>query len=176
MIAQIAVDELGQRPEECHLNLWDNFLISLGDDPACLDNTEFPENIELLKNLSKWMLDRSFMFGVGLRGMGAECLCQIYLSAAYKKLRLNPAIIAKESDIDWLFWEIHTGEEDKVHDRMLRNAIDDMLQQDPSQLADLADGYQQAKQNWDSFWGHLYQQFGDGGSNLNSIYSETISA
>ena len=159
MIAQIAVDELGQEPEDCHLNLWDNFLVSLGDEPAHLDNSEYPENIELLKKLTAWMLERSFMFGVGLRGMGAECLCQIYLSAAYKRLRLNPAIIAKEAEIDWLFWEIHTGEEDKVHDQMVRNAIDEMLQQDPSQLADLVDGYQQAKHNWDSFWGNLHRKF-----------------
>jgi len=161
MIAQIAVDELGQKPEDCHLNLWDNFLVSLGDDPTYLDNTEFPENIELLEKLSDWMLERSFMFGVGLRGMGAECLCQIYLSAAYKRLRLNPAIIAKKSEIDWLFWDIHTGEEDKVHGRMVRNAIDEMLQKNPSQLPDLVDGYQQAKQNWDSFWGNLHKKFGN---------------
>ena len=161
MIAQIAVDELGEEPEQCHLNLWDNFLVSLGDKREYLDNSEYPENIELLKNLSSWMLERSFMFGVGLRGMGAECLCQIYLSAAYKRLRLNPAIIEKESEIDWLFWDIHTGEEDKVHDRMVRNAIDEILHKDPTQLTGLVDGYQLAKQNWDSFWGNLHQRFAE---------------
>ena len=159
LIGAIAADELGSSPDRTHLSLWDNFLVSLGDDPETLSISRYPENIKLLERLRELMLERSFMYGVGLRGMGAECLCQIYLSAAYPKLRSNPAIIAMEHNIDWLFWDIHTGEEDITHGEMLRTAINELLIEEPEGLNDLLLGYNQAKAVWDMFWSNLYVRY-----------------
>ncbi|NEO87695.1 MAG: iron-containing redox enzyme family protein [Spirulina sp. SIO3F2] len=161
IIAEIAADELGSTPEKTHLTLWDNFLTSLGDSPDTLSTSRYPENIVLLQQLSQWVWERPFMYGVGLRGMGAECLCQIYLSAAYKKLRSNPAIIAIEQDIDWLFWDIHVGEEDITHSKLLKAAIDELLTEEPEGLNDLVLGYNQAKDIWDVFWSNLHIRYSE---------------
>ncbi len=157
MIAEIAVDELGSAPDKTHLTLWDNFLVSMGDNPATIEESNYPENIELMEGLRTSMLEKSFFYGVGLRGMGAECLCQIYLSSAYKRLLKNPNIQAMKEQIDWTFWDIHTGEEDIEHGEMVRQAIDEMLAVDESGLKPLAEGYFRAKDNWEEFWGNLYK-------------------
>ncbi len=159
MIAEIAVDELGETPDQTHLKLWDDFLVSLGDDPETLEQSRHPENIELLEELRRLMLDESFFYGVGLRGMGAECLCQVYLSSAYKRLLKNPNIEALKDKIDWVFWDIHTGEEDIEHGVLVRNAIDGMLADDEDGLKPLAEGYFRAKNNWEEFWGNLYDHY-----------------
>jgi len=160
MIAEIAMDELGDAPEKTHLTLWDNFLVSLGDNPDTLEESNYPANIELMEGLRQHMLDKSFFYGVGLRGMGAECLCQVYLSSAYKRLLKNPNIQAMKDQIDWVFWDIHTGEEDIEHGEMVRAAIDEMLAVDESGLRPLAEGYFHAKANWEEFWGNLYATHG----------------
>ncbi len=159
MIGEIIADELGSSPDKTHLTLWDNFLISLGDNPDFLETSRYPENITLLEELSQKMWDNPFMYSVGLRGMGAECLCQIYLSAAYKKLQKNPEIVSIEKDIDWLFWEIHTGEEDITHGEMIKSAINELLAEDPNRLKDLVLGYDHAKQVWDTFWSNLHTRY-----------------
>jgi hypothetical protein len=160
MIAEIAVDELGSSPEKTHLTLWDNFLVSLGDNAATLESSNYPENIELMEGLRTSMIEKSFFYGVGLRGMGAECLCQVYLSSAYKRLLKNPNIEAMKAQIDWTFWNIHTGEEDIEHGVLVREAIDEMLAVDESGLKPLAEGYLRAKDNWEEFWGNLYKTHG----------------
>ncbi len=159
MIAEIAVDELGKTPDRTHLKLWDDFLISLGDNPKSLEQSRHPENIALLEDLRRLMLEESFFYGVGLRGMGAECLCQVYLSSAYKRLLKNPNIQAMKDNINWVFWDIHTGEEDIEHGELVRNSIDDMLQVDESGLRPLAEGYIRAKENWEEFWSNLYDTY-----------------
>lgn len=161
MIAEIAMDELGDAPDKTHLTLWDNFLVSLGDNPDTLEESNYPANIELMEGLRQHMLDKSFFYGVGLRGMGAECLCQVYLSSAYKRLLKNPNIQAMKDQIDWVFWDIHTGEEDIEHGEMVRAAIDEMLVVDESGLKPLAEGYFHAKANWEEFWGNLYATHGN---------------
>ncbi len=159
IVAEIAADELGDSPDKTHLKLWDNFLTSLGDPSDTLEESRFPENLEVLQRLSGRMWERPFMYGVGLRGMGAECLCQVYLTAAYKKLRMNPVIIENEKNIDWLFWDIHTGEEDITHSEQIKAAINELLDDDPSGLQDLVAGYCEAKEVWDNFWSNLQSRF-----------------
>ena len=159
IIAEIAADELGATPDRTHLKLWDNFLVSLGDNSLTLSESRYPENIRMLERLSQWMLERPFMYGVGLRGMGAECLCQVYLSAAYKKLRANPAVIAMEDKIDWVFWDIHTGEEDIHHGDLVKEAINELMLDDLDSLQDIVQGYQQAKDIWDLFWSNLHDRY-----------------
>ena len=160
MVGHIIADELGHTPEQTHLYLWDKFLISIGDDEKALETPRLPRSEELLASLSHRMLEEPFMYGVGLRGMGAECLCQIYLTAAFEKLKQNPYVIENKDSIDWVFWEIHTGEEDLAHGDMVRKAIDDLLKQRPEELSALTEGYLDAKNMWDEFWANLYDRFG----------------
>jgi hypothetical protein len=156
MVAEIASDELGDTPEKTHLQLWDNFLISIGVDAKKLEQSSHPENIALLEGLSELMMTESFMYGIGLRGMGAECLCQVYLTAAHKHLMQNPYILANKDKIDWLFWDIHIGEIDIHHGELVREAIDKMIVSDPSLVPPLALGYDKGKEVWDRFWDNLY--------------------
>ena len=48
-------------------------------------------------------------YGVGLRGMGGECVCQ-YLSRFYEHLMKNRYIQERKQQIDWRFWDLHVGE------------------------------------------------------------------
>ena len=157
MVAEIAADELGDSPEKTHLQLWDNFLVSIGVDRAKLDQSSHPENIVLLEGLSELMMTEDFMYGIGLRGMGAECLCQVYLTAAHKHLVKNPYIQDNKDEIDWLFWDIHIGEVDIHHGEMVRDAIDKMIVADPALVPPLALGYDKGKEVWDRFWDNLYR-------------------
>lgn len=157
MVADIAADELGDAPEKTHLQLWDNFLVSIGVDQKSLENSAHLENIALLEGLTGLMMNEPYMYGIGLRGMGAECLCQIYLTAAHKHLVKNPYIIANADKIDWLFWNIHIGEIDIHHGEMVREAIDQMIVEDPKLIPALVKGYERGKQVWDEFWDNLYR-------------------
>ena len=157
LVAEIAAEELGASPDKSHLQLWDNFLVSIGVDESKLEHGLHPENIELLAGLSDLMMSESYMYGIGLRGMGAECLCQVYLTAAHKHLMMNPYIQANKDKIDWLFWDIHIGEVDIHHGEMVREAIDKMIVADPKLIPQLVLGYDQGKQVWDTFWDNLYR-------------------
>ncbi len=158
MVAEIAADELGDSPEKTHLQLWDNFLTSIGVAPGNIEHSKHPENIALMESLSDLMMEESYMYGIGLRGMGAECLCQIYLTAAHKHLIKNPYIEENKESIDWLFWNIHIGEVDIHHGELVREAIDEMIVADPKLIPALATGYEKGKEVWDKFWDNLYQK------------------
>ena len=158
LVADIAAEELGETPDKTHLQLWDNFLVSLGVDNKKLEQSSHPENIELLEGLSDLMMSESYMYGIGLRGMGGECLCQVYLTAAHKHLVQNPYVQANKTKIDWLFWDIHIGEVDIHHGEMVRDAIDKIIVDDPSLVPSLALGYNKGKEVWDKFWGNLYRK------------------
>ena len=95
-------------------------------------------------------------FGVGLRGMGGECLCQTYLSVMFEHLREHPFMRANADRIDWEFWTIHTGEEDIVHGELTRAAIDRYIQDEPSALPELAQGYERSITAWNRFWQNIF--------------------
>jgi hypothetical protein len=136
------LSELGNgRFKKTHLQLWDNFLTSIGIEPQILSDSLHPENFNLLAELKQLTLDKPIGYVIGLCGMGGECLCQIYLTAMYKYITLNPYIQSNKETIDWEFW----------------NAINEIIQAEPSHLQDLAAGYQKAKSNWDDFWGNNYK-------------------
>lgn len=158
LMAQIMAEELGNgRFKKTHLQLWDNFLTSIGIEPQILSDSLHPENFNLLAELKQLTLDKPIGYVIGLCGMGGECLCQIYLTAMYKYITLNPYIQSNKETIDWEFWNIHIGEEDIRHRVMVKNAINEIIQAEPSHLPDLAAGYQKAKSNWDDFWGNNYK-------------------
>lgn len=156
MVAEIASDELGEDADKTHLYLWDKFLISMGMTEEELEVEREPKNIRLLEGLSDLMMSETFMYAVGLRGMGAECLCQVYLAVTHKHLLRNPYVIAHKNEIDWIFWDIHTGEIDIAHGEMVRDAIDEIIVEKPETIGELAAGYLKGKETWDLFWKNIY--------------------
>lgn len=158
LMAEILADELGSGHfQRTHLNLWDNFLTSIEVESEALENSLHPDNSQLLAELEQLTIDRPVGYVIGLCGMGGECLCQVYLTAMYKYITLNPYMQRNKENIDWKFWDIHTGEEDIRHRIMVKNAINELIELEPSSLQDLAAGYKKAKSNWDEFWNNNYR-------------------
>ncbi|MBE9033558.1 iron-containing redox enzyme family protein [aff. Roholtiella sp. LEGE 12411] len=157
LIAEILSEELGSgNAEAAHLKIWDNFLISLGVNEDRLEISADTNNVNLLKELMQLTKDRSTAYAIGLRGMGGECLCQVYLTAMHKNMLNNSYIKMNDSNIDWTFWDIHVGEADIIHNQMVRQAINEMVDAVPTRINDLAAGYHKAKQSWDIFWNNIY--------------------
>lgn len=161
LISEIAAEELGNgKADLSHIRLWDNFLVSLGVDEAVLETSINPKNALLLEELRQLMQTASPAYAIGLRGMGGECLCQIYLTAVYENLKQNPLIKERKADIDWSFWDIHAGDADKEHRLLVKASISEIVESDPASINDLAAGYLRAKEIWDSFWDNAYQEGG----------------
>ncbi len=82
LICDIANSELGSGEQgKSHLQLWDNFLVSIGVDKRRLENSINNKNRILLDELRNRMIQSPATYAIGLRGMGGECLCQVYLTA-----------------------------------------------------------------------------------------------
>lgn len=158
LMAEILAEELGEGDAaRTHLKLWDDFLISIGMSEDVFEKSINPDNIALLKEIQQLNVNQSAAYAIGLCGMGGECLCQIYLSNMHKNLIKNPYIEKNKKNIDWEFWQFHVGEADIIHRQMVRQAINEMVDAEPSCVEDLASGYQKAKQNWDRFWSNVYR-------------------
>lgn len=156
LLSQILAEELGEGDKaRAHPEVYDRFLASIGVAPERLDHC-LPANREILGGLSDALSANAPAFGVGLRGMGGECLCQTYLSVMYEHMRANPRIRTRADDIDWEFWTIHTGEEDIIHGELTRQAIDDYIRDDPGVLPELAKGYECSITSWNAFWENIF--------------------
>ena len=108
-LAEFLNDELGSgSSERAHPRLYDDFLLSLGVSPEALE-TSNPYCLETLEGVRASLLTRSWAYGVGLRGMGGECLCQLYLSSMYEHFIENPEIRSRGGELKWEFWDIHIG-------------------------------------------------------------------
>ncbi len=155
LLGQILSEELGEGdPAKAHPTVYDRFLLSIGVRPEELE-PPLPTNERILKGLTRDLSTNPVAYGVGLRGMGGECLCQTYLSVMFDHLKLNPWMREHEASIDWEFWTIHTGEEDIVHGELTRAAIDHYLQEDASVLPELAKGYARSISAWNLFWQNI---------------------
>ena len=76
LMAEILAEELGSGHfQRAHLNLWDNFLISIGIESQVLPDSLHPDNFKLLAELKQLTLDKPVGYVIGLCGMGGECLC-----------------------------------------------------------------------------------------------------
>lgn len=157
ILADILHEELGNgKHQDAHPELYDKFLLSIGitkeemaeADKYCLMN---------LQNIQDSLLQKSWAYGIGLRGMGGECLCQIYLSTMHDYFSKNLAIIAMENQIDWQFWDIHIGEVDLHHQHIVREAINELVVTNPSTSDELLNGYMESKNSWDHFWQHIFK-------------------
>ncbi len=159
LLSQILAEELGEGDAaRAHPEIYDRFLASIGVKSEQIE-LRLPANRTILSELTAEMSRRSPAFGVGLRGMGGECLCQTYLSVMFEHLRAHPYMREHADDIDWEFWTIHTGEEDIIHGELTRQAIDDYLRQDPSVLPDLASGYERSITAWNLFWENIFDAY-----------------
>ncbi|MDI9238423.1 iron-containing redox enzyme family protein [Lysobacter sp. LF1] len=158
LLGQILAEELGEGdPDKAHPEIYDRFLTSIGVKAEQLDQ-RLPRNGAILDGLSDELAQRSPAFGVGLRGMGGECLCQTYLSVMFEHLREHPYIRQHTDDIAWEFWTIHTGEVDIVHGELTRAAIDAYIREEPEALPELAQGYERSITAWNQFWQNIFQE------------------
>jgi hypothetical protein len=156
LLSQILAEELGEGdPYKAHPAIYDRFLATMGVEPAQLERC-IPANRKNLDSLTRQLSGRSSAFGVGLRGMGGECLCQTYLSVLFEHLRTHPYMLENADRIDWEFWTIHTGEQDIIHGELTRQAIDDYIRLEPEALSDLADGYECSITAWNLFWQNIF--------------------
>jgi hypothetical protein len=156
LLSQILAEELGEGDAaRAHPEVYDRFLASIGVAPQQLE-CRLPANRAILDELTEELRIRNPAFGVGLRGMGGECLCQTYLSVMFENMRAHPYLREHANRIDWEFWTIHTGEEDIIHGELTRQAIDDYIRQDPSVLPDLAKGYERSITAWNLFWENIF--------------------
>jgi hypothetical protein len=90
--------------------------------------------------------------------MGGECICQIYLLTLYEQFKRNPFVEANAEQIDWRWWDIHAGPVDSEHNSMMKAAVDELMQEDPASVDELAAGYQEAKTLLSQFWNKIYRQ------------------
>lgn len=156
LLSEILAEELGEgKADRAHPEIYDRFLASIGVGPKQRDRA-LPSNHAILSGLTEELSRRSPAFGVGLRGMGGECLCQTYLSVMFEHLREHPYIREHADRIDWEFWTIHTGEQDILHGELTRQAIDDYIREEPDALPELAQGYERSITAWNLFWQNIF--------------------
>lgn len=156
LLGQILAEELGEGDAgKAHPAIYDDFLASIGVAPDALE-CPLPANRAILAGLTEELSAGSPAFGVGLRGMGGECLCQTYLAVMHEHLRRHPYMREHADRIDWSFWTIHTGEQDIVHGELTRQAVDDYLRREPGALAELARGYERSIGAWNRFWQNIF--------------------
>ncbi len=159
LLADFLNDELGNGDNlAAHERLYDDFLLSIGLDARELELYPNHANLLLLRDLQERIGARSAAYSVGLRGMGGECLCQVYLSAMHSHFVKNPAIAERKERIEWTFWDIHTGEVDIAHREKLKKSIHSFVTRHPEQLVELMQGYKDAKEIFDTFWDNIYAE------------------
>lgn len=155
LLAEFLSEELGEgNAQDAHPSLYESFLLSVGADPEEFE--PIPSNVKLLGEISELMVTESSTQGVGLRGLGGECLCQLYLSAMHFHFSRNPEIEKMTDEIDWRFWEIHIGEVDIQHRLRLRAAIDEEITKSPECEREIRVGYEKSKAAWDQFWTNIF--------------------
>jgi Iron-containing redox enzyme len=159
LLADFLNDELGNGDSAgSHARLYDGFLTSIGLGQDELDSCPNAANMVLLKELQERVSSHSSAYAIGLRGMGGECLCQVYLSAMHSHFTKNPEIQAMRERIEWTFWDIHTGDVDIAHREKLKQAIGEFVSKRPSELRELVRGYKDAKWIFDRFWENIYAE------------------
>lgn len=157
LLAEFLSEELGDGDAAlAHPRIYDDFLVSIGADPATFDGCALGTNVRLLEEISLLVATQSPAEAVGLRGLGGECLCQLYLEAMHVHFSKNPEIVAIADRVDWRFWDIHAGEVDITHRLRLRAAIDEEIARSPLLEGDIGRGYEKSKGSWDTFWSNIF--------------------
>lgn len=161
-LADILLDELGGGDHtQAHPRLYDGFLDSLGIGPAASDDRALADNLRLLDAARARLIDpaNSAAYGIGLRGMGGECVCQVYLARLYQHLIRNPYIREHTATIDWTFWELHVGEHDIAHRENLRGLIsEEVAGMDRGSVDALEAGFRDSMTAWSAFWRTIHAE------------------
>ena len=159
-LADILFDELGRgNSERAHPRLYDDFMRSIGAAADELLGAALKSNVDLLDEARRQLVDplNSGEFAIGLRGMGGECVCQVYISQLYESLIRNPFIIRQKPTIDWRFWKLHVGEHDIEHARVTRKLIDsEIVSHNARGRVDLGRGYAESMKSWKQFWDNIF--------------------
>jgi len=151
-LGHVLDDELGNGDERgAHPTLYDAFLRSLGVDDAALDRG-LARNVALLDATRDALVRGSAAYAVGLRGMGGECMCQVYLANLHGHLVRNPHVQRRHAAIDWRFWDIHVGPTDVHHREQTRALLDRVVAADPVAAGQIGEGFDASLLGWDEFW------------------------
>jgi hypothetical protein len=155
VLADFLNDELGNRnPDRSHAELYDQFLLSLGATPDLL-KTKDSWICEPLTEVSQQVATLSWLHGVGLRGLGGECLCQVYLESVYGFLQANPSLNLQSARLD--FWEIHAGQVDQEHRTTTLETLDELFLHTPGSESIIRASYLNADRSWNLFWSRAFQ-------------------
>jgi hypothetical protein len=152
-LGKVLAEELGEGVESrAHDRLYDDFLESIGVARDSLDSAADRHVIQVFEGLHHRIAHESPSFAIGLRGMGGECLCQVYLTQLHNQFSVNPWIQERSKSIDWTFWDIHTGEADIAHREQTKLMIDEFVGEHPGVAHQLVAGYQESIVTWEEFW------------------------
>ena len=159
-LADILNDELGHGdPKNAHPVLYDKFLATIDVDPSDIKAGALKENINLLQEARRQLVSDEYSteFAIGLRGMGGECVCQVYIAELFAALSKNSIIKQNKNSIDWTFWDLHVGEHDIEHREETRRLIDEeILQKGGVGLQHLGAGYDASITSWKQFWKNIF--------------------
>lgn len=154
-MAHVLDEELGSGDERsAHPEVYDAFLRSIGVDQQALE-AGIPSNMVMLEEIRQALLSEPYPYGVGLRGMGGECMCQVYLANLHRHLLHNAYIQEHRDDVDWRFWDIHVGPLDVHHREETRALLDQLILNSPELSRQISDGYQASIRTWDQFWTNI---------------------
>ena len=142
-----------------HVALLDAFMVSLGAEPDFCSNpeVELPNNLDLLDDITHQVQNMPLAYAIGLRGMGTECLCQVYLTTIFDQVENNPNFQAKAQDLDLRFEQLHRGEVEALHRKDMRARIAELVESNPEQLVELKAGYEFARQSFHQFFNNIYR-------------------
>jgi hypothetical protein len=159
-LADILYDELGcGKARLAHPQLYDDFLKTIGVDTDGLDQKALGNNVVLLDEARRQLVDAQHgsEYAIGLRGMGGECVCQVYIAQLHKSLMQNPYIQENKEKIDWRFWDMHVGDHDIEHREKTRALIDsEVVAKGGSGLQELGQGYDYSMSQWKEFWSNIF--------------------
>jgi hypothetical protein len=155
LMSELVYEELGSGdPEQSHIEMLERFILSLGVKD--FSQPTDPRNLALLAEMRRLLTEEAVIYGIALRGMGGECVCQVYLTELHRRLRQNPYCKSHNDSIDWQFWDVHAGEPDLAHNRKVKHGINEYLARYPDSLGTLIDGYQRSKTMLLEFFGNIY--------------------
>ena len=100
--------------------------------------------------------------------MGAECLCQVYLTAIFELAEQNPRFIERRERLDLRFQELHRGPAEAAHRIQMRDWIAELALRDPQRLVQLKQGHEIARRSFHEFFDNIYDHI-DGRSALKGL-------
>jgi hypothetical protein len=156
-MAHILDEELGSGDEKlAHPELYDAFLRSIGVESSELENG-ISKNMAMLEEIRHAMVREPYPYGIGLRGMGGECMCQIYLAKLHSHFMKNPYVQQLHDQIDWRFWDIHIGPVDVHHREETRALMNKLVLGHPELGRQISAGFQASIRTWDLFWANIVE-------------------